>query len=85
MVVYPNAACIYYPTDEKKAYIGVDEATSTRMRIFFDDQKIKNIKFEQDVHQTMTPLEKADLPNMKLSRYKWLIDQRPKTKEELFQ
>ncbi len=84
MVVFPNAQCIYYSKDEKGAYIGADEATSTRMRIFFDDQKIKNIKFEQDPHQTMTPMEQADIPNLKLSKFKWLIEQRPKTKEELF-
>lgn len=84
MVVYPNAQCIYYSKDDSSAYLGVDEATSTRMVILFADQKITNISFYQDIHQAMTPLEKADLPNMKLSRFKWLIDQRPKTKEELF-
>ena len=86
MVVFPNAQCIYYPKDDKDgAYLGVDEANSTRMLIFFTDQKISDIKFYQDPHQTMTPLEQADLPNMKLSRFKWLMDQRPKTKEQLFQ
>ncbi len=84
MTVYPNAECIYYATDKDKAYIGVDEATSTRMRIFFADQKITFIKFTQDAKHTITPLEKADLPNMKLSRFKWLFDQRPQSKEELF-
>jgi len=85
MIVYPNSECIYYPKDDKGYYLGVDQSNSVRMRIFFEDQKIKSIKFEQDVHETMTPLEKADLPSMHLSRFKWLIDQRPKTKEELFQ
>ena len=84
MTVYPNAECIYYATDKTKAYIGVDEATSTRMRIFFADQNITFIKFTQDAKHTITPLEKADLPNMKLSRFKWLFDQRPLSKEELF-
>ena len=84
MIVYPNVECIYYATDKDKAYIGVDDATSTRMRIFFADQKITFIKFAQDVHHTITPMEKADFPNMKLSRFKWLTDLRPKTKEELF-
>jgi hypothetical protein len=85
MIVSPNSECIYYPKDDKGYYLGVDQSNSVRMRIFFEDQKIKSIKFEQDVHETMTPLEKADLPSMHLSRFKWLIDQRPKTKEELFQ
>ena len=84
MTVFPNAECIYYATDKAKAYIGVDEATSTRMRIFFADQNITFIKFTQDAKHTITPMEKADLPNMKLSRFKWLFDQRPQSKEELF-
>jgi len=85
MVVVPNAECIYYSQDDKNgAYLGVEEANSTRMVILFNDQKIKAINFYQDTHETMTPLEKADLSTMRLSRFKWLIDQRPKTKEELF-
>ncbi len=84
MIVFPNAECIYYATDKDKSYIGVDEATSTRMRIFFADDKITFIKFAQEVKHTITPMEKADFPNMKLSRFKWLDEQRPKVKEELF-
>jgi lipopolysaccharide export system protein LptA len=84
MLVFPEAESIYYSKDDAGAYLGVNQANSVLMRIYFNDQKIKKIKFEKDVHQTMTPLEKADLPNTKLGRFQWLIDQRPKTKEELF-
>ena len=84
MIVFPNAECIYYATDKDKSYIGVDEATSTRMRMFFANEAITFIKFAQDVKHTITPMEKGDFPNLKLSRFKWLTDQRPKTKEELF-
>ena len=85
MIVFPNAESIYYSKDDSGAYIGVNQSKSARMRIFFENQKIINIKFEQDVNQTVTPMDKADLPNTKLSKFKWLIDQRPKTKKELFQ
>ena len=54
------------------------------MYVYFDDQKIMKILFVKDFAQTMTPLEKANLPETRLSRFKWLIEQRPKTKEELF-
>ena len=85
MIVNPEAQSIYYSKDDGGAYLGVNEASSELMRIYFGDQKIKKIKFEKDVKQTMTPLDKADLPNTKLTRFKWLLDQRPKSKEELFQ
>jgi lipopolysaccharide export system protein LptA len=85
MIVKPNAMAIYYATDESNAYIGVNEASSERMNVFFKDQGIHRIVFEQDVKQKMTPLDKADLPGMKLSRYKWLVDKRPKSLSELFE
>lgn len=83
--VYPNAEAIYYAKDDSGAYIGVTQAKSDRMRIFFDDQKITRILLEKDVHQTLTPLEKADIPNTRLSRFKWLVNRRPMSKEELFE
>ena len=84
IVVMPNAECIYYPTDEKGQYMGLNNSTSVLMRILFVDQNVTNIKLEKEPHTTLMPLEKADLENAKLSRFKWLIDQRPKSKEELF-
>jgi hypothetical protein len=84
MIVKPDAESIYYSKDDKGYYLGVSQSTSDRMFIWFDDQKIKKIKFDKEPHVTMTPLEKADLPNTKLSKFKWLIEQRPRSKEELF-
>jgi lipopolysaccharide export system protein LptA len=84
-LVRPNAETIYFPTDESQAYIGVDEAQSDRMRAFFGDGKITRILMEQQVKQTLTPLEQADLPSMRLSRFKWLEPQRPKSIGELFE
>lgn len=84
MIVQPEAQSIYYSKDDAGAYVGVNEANSVLMRFYFGTEKISKIKFEQDVHQTVTPMEKADLPNTRLSRFKWLYDERPKSKEELF-
>lgn len=85
MLVRPDAQAIYYAKDESEAYIGVNEASSERMRILFRDQGIYKIIFEQDVKQKMTPLNQADLPNMKLSRYQWHINRRPQSLAELFE
>jgi lipopolysaccharide export system protein LptA len=84
-LVKPNAESIFFPTDESGAYIGASEAQSERMRAFFKDNKIDKILLEQEIKQTMTPLEKADLPNLHLSRFKWLNDYRPKSLLELFE
>lgn len=85
MIVNPDAQTIYYSKDDGGAYVGVNEATSVLMRIFFGEQNISRIKFEQDVHQKVTPMLQADLPAMKLPRFKWRYEERPKEKGELFE
>ena len=84
MLVQPDAKSIYFSKDDAGAYVGMSEANSEVMRIFFGEEKISKIKYVKDVQQTMTPLDKADLPNARLSRFKWLYEDRPKSKEELF-
>ncbi len=84
IIVKPDAECIYYVKDEKGAYMDVDQGSSVRMFIYFADQKMQHIKFDKEPRHVLTPLEKADLPNMRLSKFKWLDNQRPRSKEELF-
>lgn len=85
IIVKPNAETIYYTQDDNGAYIGVNEANSARLRIIFKDSKIDFILFEQDMTQKMTPMIDADLPNMKLKRFQWLNDKRPRSLQELFE
>jgi len=85
MVVFPAAESIYYAKDDSGAYLGVNQAESERMKVFFKDSKISRIIFEQEVKQKMTPIEKANIAGMKLSRFQWLDAQRPKSKQELFE
>lgn len=85
VLVKPNAEAIYYARDDNGAYIGVNEASSARMRAIFKDMNIEFIIFEQDVKQKLTPMEKADFPSLRLNRFQWLDDKRPKTLEEIFE
>lgn len=85
VLVKPNAEAIHFAKDEYEAYLGVNQVTSARMRALFEDQEISFVFFEQDVDQKMTPLEQADLPAMRLKRFQWLDDKRPKSLEEIFE
>jgi lipopolysaccharide export system protein LptA len=85
VIVWPNAEAIYFAKDEAGAYLGANQAQSERMRIFFREQKIHRIIFEQEIKQTMTPMEKANIQAMRLGRFKWLADQRPASRAELFE
>lgn len=85
VIVRPNAEAIQYSKDDNDAYIGVNQASSARMRVLFANQEITYIYFERDVKQQMTPMDKADLPNMKLSRFQWHEAKRPKSLREIFE
>jgi hypothetical protein len=55
------------------------------MRVLFGNGKISRIVFEQEVKHKMSPLDKVSLPAMRLNRFQWLEEKRPKSKEELFE
>ncbi len=84
MVIEPEAQTIYYSKDDDGAYMGVNEASGDRMTILFKDEAMDKILFIKDTKQKLTPMDKANLPAMKLSRFKWREDERPKSLEELF-
>ncbi|MEZ5017196.1 MAG: OstA-like protein [Flavipsychrobacter sp.] len=87
ILVKPNVETIYYSVDESGAYIGVNEATSARMRMRMrmKEQSISSIVFEQEVKQKMTPLQDVDLTKMKLKGFIWLPELRPRSLAELFE
>lgn len=85
IIVTPNAEVIYYSQDDDGAYIGVNEATSARLTGRFKDNDILSITLEQDVKQTLTPLEQANIPGLKLKRFNWQDEKRPKELAELFE
>lgn len=84
MIVQPDAQSIYFTKDDNGAYMGLSQANAEIMRIFFGEEKISKIKYIKNVQNVMTPMEQADLPNARLSRFKWLYNERPQSKEELF-
>jgi len=84
MLVKPSAESIYFATDDVGAYIGANEAQAERMRIFFGEGKIRRIVLEQDPKQTMTPMDKANLQGLRLSRFQWREEERPKSRAEIF-
>ena len=45
LVVVPEAQSIYYSKDSKGAYVGESEASSERMKIYFQNQQINKILF----------------------------------------
>jgi len=84
MVIWPNAEAIQYSKDESGAYLGMNQAQSERIRVFFDSSQVNTIVLEQEVKQTMTPMQKVNFAAARLSRFQWRPDKRPKSIQELF-
>jgi lipopolysaccharide export system protein LptA len=84
MIVQPAAEAIYYSKDDDGAYIGVNQAQSERMKVYFETEQVSRIVFEQEVKQTMTPMQQVNIPATKLGRFQWHAEKRPKSVQELF-
>jgi lipopolysaccharide export system protein LptA len=82
--IYPNTTCIYYPKDDSGAFVGVNQSSAERMHIYFAKQSISKIIFQEDVKQTITPLQEINLNDLFLSKFKWLPERRPKVKPIIF-
>jgi len=82
--IYPNTTCIYYPKDDSGAFVGVNQSSAERMHIYFSNQSISKIVFQEDVKQTISPLQEIDLKDLFLSKFKWIPERRPKVKPVIF-
>jgi lipopolysaccharide export system protein LptA len=85
MIVWPDAESIYFVTDDDDAYLGVSQAQSERLRILFRDRRISRIIYEKNVKQSMTPLDQISIPSLRLSRFRWNPERRPRSYAELFE
>lgn len=87
VTAYPNAATIYFATDDKDAYVGVSEVSSEKVLVIFDtvagsaDQEIKRIIYYKGIDSKMTPMKDADPAQFRLSRFKWQQEKRPQSLE----
>lgn len=76
--VQPDAQCIYYARDEEGAYMGVNQITSERMKVHLsEEQRIRRIRFEQQVDHRLSPLDQVELEDMKLPRFQWHQERKP--------
>ena len=84
MDVKGNGESLYFGKDEKNKYIGNNKALSTDITLHFKDKKINKIVFIQKPEAVFTPLKMLKTEEQfKLKDFKWQIERRPKSREEL--
>lgn len=82
MHVFPNAENIYYAQDESDAYLGVNETTSDRMEILFENKEISGIYYRGITNGKTTPMTELNPKLLKLSRFQWREKEQQKTLDE---
>ncbi len=82
MLVRENAECIYYAKDDNGAYLGVNKSESARIKVFFKNNEVIQVKMEENIDGGFKPLGKVDPSELLLKDFKWILDRRPKSRAE---
>ena len=84
VLVEGNGESIYFAEDDDGAYIGINKALSSRMMIYLDSSKIKDIMFYIKPEATLFTLEELVGEERKLRGLRWLGEIRPMKKDDIF-
>jgi lipopolysaccharide transport protein LptA len=79
-----NGESLYFGKDDKNKYIGANKVVSTNIAIYFKDKKIEKIAFLKKPEAVFTPMKMLGKDAFTLKDFKWQIDRKPKSKEEMF-
>jgi hypothetical protein len=83
MDVKGNAESLYFGKDDAGKYIGNNKALATDITLYFKAKKIERIVFIQKPEAVFTPMKMLSAEQFKLKDFKWQIDRKPKSREEL--
>lgn len=78
-----SAQSVYYMSDDEEAFIGVNTTDCSQLKFNFEFNEISDIRGYIDVKSRLIPMDKADHNSLRLDGFKWTIDKRPKSEEEV--
>ncbi len=85
LIARPEASSIYFIKDDDGAYVGASEAKSEKIEVWFDQEAISKIYYRVDVEQKTTPMADVVPDQLRLSRFSWEEELRPKSLAEFLQ
>ncbi len=83
MLVIGNAESIYYALDEEKAYVGLNKTVSSKMLMYFSNNSVDDIRFYTQPKANTYPMGQVNHTAERLEGFRWEIDKRPNTLEDL--
>jgi len=82
MLVAGNAECIYFAKDDQGAYLGVNQSESARIKVFFKNNEVSEVMLEDNISGGFKPLGKSNPAELLLKDFKWISENRPKSRAE---
>lgn len=82
--VYGNGETLYFVREEDGAVVGLNKALSSDIIIYIEDNKVTGIRFLSQPEATMIPPEEITEEDRELRNFRWLIDRRPFSREDVF-
>ncbi|MFZ4542682.1 MAG: OstA-like protein [Saprospiraceae bacterium] len=84
MKVDGNAESIYYATDDKEAYIGINKVKCSEMMIHWGNNKVEKIDFFSQPKGNITPIKSVrNFDNYKLPGFNWKPERKPESVNDL--
>jgi len=80
-----QAESVYYMQNDDSAYIGMNRASADVIDMFFKNEDLKKVVFQNNINGKMFPMNQIPEDQKKLKNFKWLDAKRPKNKAELFE
>ena len=84
-LVEGNSQSIYFALDEEDAYIAANKSICSRIKIIFEERKIRDITFLAQPKAEMLPMNTVGLKDIKLEGFQWKYDLRPKSKFDVIE
>lgn len=82
--VIKSSESIYFIQDEQKAYVGPNKSSSNNMKLVFKNDSVSKIKMYGKVSGKISPMKKINPNNFKVTGFKWGLEKRVKSIEDLF-
>jgi lipopolysaccharide export system protein LptA len=79
-----NGQSIYFASDEKGKYIGINRADCSDMLIYLDSNEVSKITFLKKPDAKLIPVNKLSPKELQLRGFKWFGALRPRKKEDIF-
>ncbi|MBT8233937.1 MAG: hypothetical protein HKO66_06040 [Saprospiraceae bacterium] len=78
MLINGNAESIYFIKDEEDKYIGPNYTACSKMKFYFDNDELVDVKYYTEPSSNMTPMDKAGKDKLFLDGFEWYVKNRPK-------